>query len=759
MPADGVTRIHLARPEKRNAQDPALLYQLDAALAAAAADPEVRVIVLAADGPDFSSGHDLAAPFRLPGPPTATMGGGFDAPGVEGHLAFECEAFLGLCRRWRELPKPTIAQVQGRVIAGGLMLVWPMDLVVAARDATFADPVAAFGVNGAEYFVHAFELGARRAKELLFTGEPIGADEARAMGMVNRVVEPGRLEEETLELARRIARRSPFGLRLAKTSVNRSSDAQGMQQAIDVAFALHNLGHANNLARFGSIVDPSGTEHVRDAGRSRLPAVHGNEHQRAQEVLVSVEVPYYWKALDWDAFMADYPPPPLFEQTVGLYGDEQIRELQDERLRARMRDAWQVPFYRKRWAAAGLDEGSVRSIEDLRHVPLFTSDDLKVAIDESPPFGDHHPFDRETMLNHLPLKLQTSGGTTGLPRPTMFDITAWEVQAVQAARAFWAMGARPGDVIQIPVTTSLSNGPWSVTTGLQHWLGAVPVTTGSGLVTPSERQLELASAYGTNGWHAFGEYLGRLAEVADAVGFDLHSLPTRYIQAMLGNDSTGELRRALEKAWGAPVYDIYGTHEIGMIAFECREQNGRHVSEDTVYLETVDVDDPSRPADPGGPGDLVATSLHRNVPPIIRFNTKDALAILPRDRCACGLVTTRLSGLTGRSDEMVKLRGQNVFPMACQDPVRADPRTNGQFLCVLHSAGTGLASRTEMTIRVERGSSEVDAGALRPDLEAALKNALGVRVDVEVVEAGELSPYTGLGGEGKIRRLLDLRGK
>ncbi|GAA4395349.1 enoyl-CoA hydratase [Tsukamurella soli] len=262
-PAPHITRVVLARPQKRNAQDPALLYQLDAALASAAADDDARVIVLAADGPDFSSGHDLSAPFTLPGAPTATVGGGFDAPGVEGHYAFECEAFLGLCRRWREIPKPTIAQVQGRVIAGGLMLVWPMDLVVASTDATFSDPVAAFGVNGVEYFAHAFEIGARKAKELLFTGTPITAAEACSYGMVNTVVPIAELESATMELAERIASRPPFGIRLAKTSVNRSQDAQGLQQAMDTAFALHHVGHANNLARHGALIDPAGVPLVR----------------------------------------------------------------------------------------------------------------------------------------------------------------------------------------------------------------------------------------------------------------------------------------------------------------------------------------------------------------------------------------------------------------------------------------------------------------------------------------------------------------
>ncbi|MEV1292973.1 enoyl-CoA hydratase [Pseudonocardia sp. NPDC049635] len=272
-PAPGIHRIVLARAEKRNAQNPTLLYQLDAALTFAATDQEVKVVVLAADGPDFSSGHDLSAPFAMPCAPVATLEGAFDAPAAEGHFAFECEAFLGLCRRWRELPKPTIAQVQGRVIAGGLMLVWPMDLVVAATDATFADPVAAFGTNGAEYFAHAYEIGARRAKEILFTGDAIGAEEARAIGMVNQVVEPDRLERATLELAIRIAERPAFGLRLAKASVNRSQDAQGLQQALDTAFALHNLGHANNLARFGALIDPSGVDLVRArTSRRRSPS-------------------------------------------------------------------------------------------------------------------------------------------------------------------------------------------------------------------------------------------------------------------------------------------------------------------------------------------------------------------------------------------------------------------------------------------------------------------------------------------------------
>jgi enoyl-CoA hydratase len=266
-PAAGIARVVLARPERRNAQNPAMLYQLDAALVAAANDAAVKVIILAADGPDFSSGHDLGDVFSVPGDPVATMGGHFDAGGVEGHYAFECETYLGLSRRWRDLPKPTIAAAQGRTIAGGLMLLWPMDIIVASEDATFSDPVTAFGVNGVEYFTHVWEVGARRAKEMLFTGDPIAAAEAKALGMVNHVVPADELDAFSVALAERIAARSAFGLRLAKESVNRSLDAQGQSVLLESALALHNLGHAANMARHGTFADPAGAAMIRGAAK------------------------------------------------------------------------------------------------------------------------------------------------------------------------------------------------------------------------------------------------------------------------------------------------------------------------------------------------------------------------------------------------------------------------------------------------------------------------------------------------------------
>jgi enoyl-CoA hydratase len=264
QPADRVARIVLARAEMANAQDYRMLAELNEAFDRAARDEQVRVIVLAADGNHFSSGHDLRAGTDMSGIDAIGTWCCFDAPGAEGYMATEAEMYVGLCWRWRNIPKPTIAQVQGKVIAGGLMLVWPMDLVVCSEDATFADPVVAFGMNGHEYFTHPFEAGARLAKEMLFTGRAITAEEALRHGMVNRVVPRDELESATLALAEHIARRPSIGLTLAKQSVNHTLDAMGMYTAIQSAFGLHHVGHNHNLRLYDSLVDPSGLQVVRD---------------------------------------------------------------------------------------------------------------------------------------------------------------------------------------------------------------------------------------------------------------------------------------------------------------------------------------------------------------------------------------------------------------------------------------------------------------------------------------------------------------
>lgn len=265
VPAERVARITLARAEMANAQNYQMISEVNEAFDVAARDDEIRCIVLAADGRHFSSGHDLAD-LDPDMDELHTIGTQchFDADGAEGYMAREAEMYVGMCWRWRNIAKPTIASVQGKVIAGGLMLVWPMDLVVCSEEATFSDPVVAFGVNGHEYFTHPYEAGARLAKEMLFTGRAITAHEALMHGMVNKVVPRDELETATLEMAAHIARRPMFGLTLAKQSVNNALDAMGQYTALQSAFGLHHVGHSHNRLKYDSLVDPTGIKVIRD---------------------------------------------------------------------------------------------------------------------------------------------------------------------------------------------------------------------------------------------------------------------------------------------------------------------------------------------------------------------------------------------------------------------------------------------------------------------------------------------------------------
>ncbi len=260
-PAPHVARLVLNRADTRNAQDTDLLYALNDAFDRAAQDGDVKVIILAADGPHFSSGHDL----RETGGVEAmarhrTVGTwcGFGCAGAESQMAREKEIYIGLSERWRNIPKPTIAEVQGKAIAGGLMLIWPCDIVVAADDAAFLDNTVAMGVGGVEYFAHPWEIGPRKAKEMLFTSDWLSAEDALRLGMLNHVVPRAELQAFTLRLAERIAQKPAFALKLAKEAVNAAEDAQGRVSAMQTAFALHQVAHSHNMIVHGMLVDPTG---------------------------------------------------------------------------------------------------------------------------------------------------------------------------------------------------------------------------------------------------------------------------------------------------------------------------------------------------------------------------------------------------------------------------------------------------------------------------------------------------------------------
>jgi enoyl-CoA hydratase len=245
-----VALVTMNRPQYRNAQNAQMTFALDAAFVEAVNDDEVAAIVLAGAGPSFSAGHDIGTPGRdihKSFPRVATTWWEHEnKDGAEAMYVREQELYLGMCRRWRELPKPTIAMVQGACVAGGLALVWACDLVVASEDAWFSDPVLKMGVPGVEFFAHPFALPPRVAKELLFTGDRLGAARAKELGMVNRLVAKEALLDETLGLARKIAEMPRFALALAKQAVNQAEDRMGLRDTMDSTYALHHLAHAHN---------------------------------------------------------------------------------------------------------------------------------------------------------------------------------------------------------------------------------------------------------------------------------------------------------------------------------------------------------------------------------------------------------------------------------------------------------------------------------------------------------------------------------
>ncbi|MFF4265448.1 enoyl-CoA hydratase [Streptomyces virginiae] len=245
-----VAYVTMNRPRYRNAQNSAMTYALDDAFYRAAEDPEVKVVVLAGAGEHFSAGHDIGTPGRDAHLPFERRAGLWwdhtGRPGAESRFARESEVYLGMCRRRRELPKPVIASVRGACVAGGLMLAWVCDLIVASEDAFFADPVVRMGIPGVEYFAHPWAMPPRIAKEFLYTGDRMAARRAYELGMVNRVVPDSELAAETERLALRIAGMPAFGLALTKRAVNQAEDLQGLHTGMDSVFGLHHLAHAHN---------------------------------------------------------------------------------------------------------------------------------------------------------------------------------------------------------------------------------------------------------------------------------------------------------------------------------------------------------------------------------------------------------------------------------------------------------------------------------------------------------------------------------
>lgn len=460
------------------------------------------------------------------------------------------------------------------------------------------------------------------------------------------------------------------------------------------------------------------------------------------------KIPYYWQSLDFPKLMADYPPPPAFFSRVYRMPREELHALQETRFLAQVARAWEIPFFQRHWRTAGLEPADIKSLDDLTKIPPYTVHEIRDSIMRNPPFGDFMGISPEDG-RRMPLVIQTSGGTTGLPRPMLYAPQEREVMAILRGRCLAMNGVRPGDMIQVTYSLGLGNGI-GAREAIWKYTGAIPVVTGSGISTPTRRQIEIAKAWRINVILGFPAYLRHMAIVArDEMKIDPRSLGIR----LLGSHIGAEDRKRIEELWGAPCSDSYGTHEAGMMATDCIYQNGMHIHEDAILIEIIDPDS-GQPVPDGEKGNVYITSLYKYGAPLIRYNISDVAAIMP-GICQCGSTLRRLEKIFGRSDNMIKLRGVNVFPEAIGELVAEESRTTGEYFCIVERVGD--AEHDQMTVLVEMADPSCDPAALERDLERRLREGLNVKVLVKAVARGALDTYTGVSQSSKIKRLLDKR--
>ena len=455
-----------------------------------------------------------------------------------------------------------------------------------------------------------------------------------------------------------------------------------------------------------------------------------------------------FEAVDHREIITSYPPPPEYFETHYYMEPERIERLQLTRLQEECRRAYEdVPFYRRHWDTAGFEPSHIATLDDLNRIPIYDIDDIRASIAEHPPYGDYQGVSVKD-AKHAPLRLFWSGGTTGRARPTLYTEWDRQVASVTVARALYLHGIRPGDVVLNAWAFSTHTGAFAFDEGLHNWLNCVAITTGTGNVTPTKMQIELAREYEAASILTTPDYLLHLAATAVEMGLDpkkdfsIRTLPT-----------PGQNPKVAE-VWGVPTWDSYGTHEVQYVSMECPARGGLHINEDAFVVQIIDPETKELLPD-GERGNIVYTCLYKTGSPQVRFDTQDLSALYPRTQCACGSWLRKMDYYRGRSDTMVKLRGLNIWPEDVGRVVCEDPRVQPDWFVIVERRG----NRDEMIVQVET-KVPVDAlDQLRDDLEDRLRSQLEIKILVEPVAPGSTDEATGKGLVGKLRRIRDDRPK
>jgi phenylacetate-CoA ligase len=453
--------------------------------------------------------------------------------------------------------------------------------------------------------------------------------------------------------------------------------------------------------------------------------------------------PSYFEALDHRALLADYPIGEAFLARYAGMSRDELSALQEARFARLMARGWDIPFYRRHWGAAGLEPGDIRGLDDLPKIPPYDKTDLMASIAAHPPLGD---FAGLGGADRPPAILHTTSGTTGKPQVLLFGPWGREVGNLLVARMARWQGLRPDDVVHSVYGHGMINGGHYIREAFTRFTNSLFLSAGTGIETRSATQVQLMADFGATVIVGFVDYVRKLAEAAREAGLvPGEQIPLRMIIGHLGTED----RAATEAAWGgARAYDWYGVGDTGSIAGEGPDRDGLYVWEDAQYLELLDIET-GAPVEPGGTGDMVVTSLYKvDVAPVIRFNTHD----VSRRKPGRGeLVFDRIEGFLGRSDNMVKLRGINVFPHAVGAVIENRDELTGEYVC---RVTRDAALRDAMCVVLEHRAPSAEAGAA---LAALLRQGLGVEVEVELVPPGGTAALTEIDRRQKPLRLIDER--
>ena len=452
-----------------------------------------------------------------------------------------------------------------------------------------------------------------------------------------------------------------------------------------------------------------------------------------------------FEAVDYQELVRAFPPPPEYFERAWLAPPEEIERVQLGRLRERALAARQVPFFARRWDAAGFDPRTITGLHDLERVPTYTVHDIRASIEAHPPWGDYQAVTPADALRE-PLRVYMSGGTTGKSRPTFYTQWDRDVGAVLTARALYLQGIRPGDVVLNSWAYGTHNGAFAFDEALHRWLNCVVLTTSTGNVTSSERQVELAIEYGATAILTTGDYLLRLADVARELGYD----PKRDLK-IRALPNIGD-REVLESTFDVECFQSYGFHEVQWVAVECPAHDGLHIFEDAFVVQIVDPETGELLPD-GELGSICITELYKTGSPQFRYNIMDLSSLYPRQQCECGSWLRKMAPFAGRGDNMVKLRGVNVWPEAVGELALAVPGVGRDWF--VRAVREDRRDELIVTVTSERDPSAFDD--LAAAVEDRLKERLGVRIRAEVVRPGELDAWTEVNVSPKLKRFRDDR--